>query len=501
MDRKFILAIDSGTTSARALLFDHSGVPVGVEQEEFPQYFPYPGWVEHDAMEIWNTQLTVILRLLKRTKVKPKEIAAIGVTNQRETTVVWDRHTGKPVHRAIVWQCRRTAELCQNLGGTPLESHIEERTGLRLDAYFSATKLRWILDHVEDASSQASKGDLLFGTIDSWLIWNLTGGRIHATDVSNASRTMLFDIVNLEWSNFILEQLKIPRCMLPQVRPSSGDFGFTAPNLFEGIEIPIRGVAGDQQAALFGQTCFEPGMAKNTYGTGCFLVMNTGEEPKFSKQGLLTTIAWQIGDRTTYALEGSVFSAGSTIQWLRDGLGLIASAQETEAFARRVEHSDGVYFVPAFAGLGAPYWDMDARGLICGLTRGSTKDHIVRAALESIAFQTRDLFEAVCHDSGLNLEVLQVDGGASANAFLMQFQADLLQAQVNRPKILESTALGAAYLAGLACEFWTDQTELSQNRGETSAFLPKMPPHQADRLYKDWSRAVQRARSTDHSET
>jgi glycerol kinase len=493
MKKKYILSLDAGTTSSRAVLFTHQGNMLGVAQKEFRQIFPKPGWVEHDPLEIWQTQRQVMLDVLAEHNVSPGEISAIGITNQRETTVVWNRHTGEVVHNAIVWQCRRTASFCETIKNTELEKEITEKTGLVVDAYFSGTKLNWILTHVPTARQLAEKGDLLFGTIDTWLLWNLTGGEKHATDYSNASRTMLFDIDQLAWSPRILKALGIPKSMLPEVLPSSGHFGLTQHSLFDGTRIPITGIAGDQQAALFGQACFQPGMAKNTYGTGCFLMLNTGEKRIRSSHGLLSTIAWNIGGKTTYALEGSIFSAGSSIQWLRDGIQIIKNTSDSESAALEVENTGGVYVVPAFTGLGAPYWDMYARAAILGLTRGSGRNHIIRATLESIAYQARDIFEAMMADAGLNLKQLQVDGGASANAFLMQFQSDMLQVTVSRPQVLETTALGAAALAGLETGFWKSTSEFAEHRLVDSTFTPSMPEEKAANLYKGWKKAVSRA--------
>ena len=493
MKQTYILAIDAGTTSSRAILFNRDCQIVGLSQKEFTQFFPKPGWVEHDALEIWDTQLFAIRELLRKTGVLPSMIAGIGITNQRETTVVWNRHTGIPIHRAIVWQCRRTADYCETLKGTAIETHIKERTGLVADAYFSGTKVKWLLDHVQSAREEAEKGDLLFGTIDCWLLWKLTGGKVHATDFSNASRTMLFDIIDLKWDPTLLNTLGVPSSMLPEVRPSSGFFGNTCTEIFGELEIPVTGMAGDQQAALFGQTCFQPGTAKNTYGTGCFLVMNTGKKRVTSQNGLLTTIAWKTGAEPVYALEGSVFSAGAAIQWLRDGLQLIKTAAESESCAMAIESSEGVYMVPAFTGLGAPHWDMFARGAILGLTRGSTRNHIIRATLESIAYQSLDLFGAMKKDSGIELAELRVDGGASANQFLMQFQADLLQTTVSRPAVLETTAMGAAFLAGLATGFWPDMKAIERIRVMDMKFKPEMTPEKVAVLHNGWKKAVQRA--------
>jgi glycerol kinase len=464
-------------------------------QKEFAQHYPKPGWVEHDPMEIWGTQSGVAREAIEKAGISPREIAALGITNQRETTVVWDRHTGKPVYNAIVWQCRRTAAICDELKSVPgMEAYIRENTGLVVDAYFSATKLKWILDNVEGARERAEAGDLLFGTVDTWLIWNLTKGKAHVTDYSNASRTMLFNIHTLDWDAKILEHLGIPAAMLPQVRPSSEVYGHTAPDTFGGAEIPIAGAAGDQQAALFGQACFQPGMAKNTYGTGCFMLMNTGERAVPSKAGLLTTIAWGMEGRVEYALEGSIFIAGAAVQWLRDELKLIRDAQDSEYLATKVPDSNGVYVVPAFVGLGAPYWDMYARGAILGLTRGAKAEHIIRATLESIAYQVRDVLEAMQDDAGIELQLLKVDGGAVANNFLMQFQADILDVPVERPQVIETTALGAAYLAGLAVGFWQSREEIAANWQVERRFEGSMSRQEREALYAGWKRAVGRSR-------
>ncbi|MGI6365275.1 MAG: glycerol kinase GlpK [Bacillota bacterium] len=489
------MALDQGTTSSRAILFDHSGNIVSMAQKEFAQHYPKPGWVEHDPMEIWGTQSGVAREAIEKAGISPREIAALGITNQRETTVVWDRHTGKPVYNAIVWQCRRTAAICDELKSVPgMEAYIRENTGLVVDAYFSATKLKWILDNVEGARERAEAGDLLFGTVDTWLIWNLTKGKAHVTDYSNASRTMLFNIHTLDWDAKILEHLGIPAAMLPQVRPSSEVYGHTAPDTFGGAEIPIAGAAGDQQAALFGQACFQPGMAKNTYGTGCFMLMNTGERAVPSKAGLLTTIAWGMEGRVEYALEGSIFIAGAAVQWLRDELKLIRDAQDSEYLATKVPDSNGVYVVPAFVGLGAPYWDMYARGAILGLTRGAKAEHIIRATLESIAYQVRDVLEAMQDDAGIELQLLKVDGGAVANNFLMQFQADILDVPVERPQVIETTALGAAYLAGLAVGFWQSREEIAANWQVERRFEGSMSRQEREALYAGWKRAVGRSR-------
>lgn len=495
MDKKYILAFDQGTTSSRAILFGKNGEIVKVAQKEFQQIYPKAGWVEHDAMEIWGTQSGVAREVLESAGVSPHEVAAIGITNQRETTVVWDKNTGKPVYNAIVWQCRRTAGFCDKLKAKGLEKYIRENTGLVIDAYFSGTKVNWILDNVEGARAKAEKGELLFGNIDTWLIWNLTRGKVHVTDYSNASRTMLFNIKTLQWDKKILEEMNIPASMLPSVRPSSEVYGYTDEGTFGGAKIPIAGVAGDQQAALFGQACFSKGMAKNTYGTGCFMLMNTGEKPVDSNNGLLTTIAWGIDGKVEYALEGSIFIAGASVQWLRDELKLIGDAADSEYYAKKVPDSNGVYVVPAFAGLGAPYWDMYARGTIVGLTRGANKNHLIRATLESIAYQTRDVIEAMEQDSGIKLATLKVDGGATKNDFLMQFQADILGTEVQRPQVVETTALGAAYLAGLAVGFWKSKDEIAKNWAKDKSFKATFPAEQREKQYKQWQRAVERAKA------
>lgn len=492
MEKKFVLAFDQGTTSSRAIIFDHSSNIVGVAQKEFKQIYPKPGWVEHDPMEIWGTQSGVAREVLETTGIRPQEIAAIGITNQRETTIVWDKKTGKPVSNAIVWQCRRTAEICDQLADKGLTQYIKDTTGLVVDAYFSGTKIKWILDNVPGARERAEQGDLLFGTVDTWLIWNLTRGKVHVTDYTNASRTMLFDIHTLDWDEKLLTELNIPREMLPAVKMSSEIYGYTDEQTFGGATIPIAGIAGDQHAALFGQTCFQSGMAKNTYGTGCFMLMNTGEKPVKSDSGLLTTIAWGIDGKVEYALEGSIFIAGAAIQWLRDGLKLIDSAPDSEYYASKVEDNGGVYVVPAFAGLGAPYWDMYARGAILGLTRGSTKEHLIRATLESLAYQTKDIITAMEKDSGIKLQALRVDGGAVANDLLMQFQSDILGVVVERPKITETTALGAALLSGLAVDFWKKE-EVRDRWQKDAAFSPNMDESDRQKLYKGWQKAVKRA--------
>lgn len=493
MKKSYILSLDQGTTSSRAILYDRNGNVAGTAQKEFKQIYPKAGWVEHDPMEIWGSQSGVVSELLATTAISAEEIAAIGITNQRETTVVWERKTGKPVYNAIVWQCRRTAGICDELKSKGLENYIRKNTGLVIDAYFSGTKVKWILDNVEGARDKANNGDLLFGTIDTWLIWNLTKGKVHITDYSNASRTMMYNIKKLEWDKKILKELDIPESMLPEVKPSSAVYGYTEAKLF-GAEIPIAGNAGDQQAALFGQACYTPGMVKNTYGTGCFMLMLTGEKMVHSQNGLLSTIAWGINNKVEYALEGSIFVAGAAIQWLRDSLKLIYDAKDSEYFATRVEDSLGVYVVPAFVGLGAPYWDMYARGAILGLTRGTSRNHIIRATLESIAYQTRDVLELMRSECGLDLCELRVDGGACANDFLMQFQSDILGAPVERPKVIETTAMGAAYLAGLAVGFWKDQSMIAQRRQIDRRFNPAMNEDKRKELYDGWKKAVERAR-------
>ena len=489
---KYMMALDSGTTSNRCILFDRAGRIVSVAQREFTQYFPQPGWVEHDANEIWATLLGVAVEAMQMAGAAAADIAAIGITNQRETTIVWDKATGEPVHHAIVWQCRRTSEYCDELRARGLTARFREKTGLVLDAYFSATKLHWLLENVPGVRERAAKGELLFGTVETWLIWKLTGGRAHVTDYSNASRTMLFNINTLDWDEEILAELNIPRSMLPKPLPTSGLFGTTDTSLLGG-EIPITGAAGDQQAALFGQTCFQPGEAKNTYGTGCFLLMNTGEKPVFSQNGLVTTIAWGLGEKVTYALEGSIFVAGAAIQWLRDEMKLIANAAESEAVAQEVTDTNGCYVVPAFTGLGAPYWDQYARGAIVGLTRGCNRAHIVRATLDSLTYQTYDVLNAMRADSGIALASLKVDGGASANNYLMQTQADVIGAPVLRPTCVESTAMGAAYLAGLAVGFWRDQAEIRKIWAVDRTFEPKLDAKSRDARLHGWHRAVQRA--------
>ncbi|MFC4618348.1 glycerol kinase GlpK [Camelliibacillus cellulosilyticus] len=491
----YIMALDQGTTSSRAILFNKDGDIVHVAQKEFTQLFPQPGWVEHNASEIWGSILSVIAQALSNTNIEPKQIAAIGITNQRETAVVWDKNDGIPIYNAIVWQSRQTADICDSLREQGYEKLFREKTGLLIDPYFSGTKVKWILDHVEGAREKAERGDLLFGTIDSWLIWKLTGGCAHVTDYSNASRTLMYNIHDLKWDDELLSILGVPKSMLPEVRQSSEVYGKTVPYHFFGEEVPIAGVAGDQQAALFGQACYERGMAKNTYGTGCFMLMNTGEEAVQSKHGLLTTIAWGIDGKVEYALEGSIFVAGSAIQWLRDGLKILDHAAESESYASKVASTDGVYVVPAFVGLGTPYWDSDVRGAAFGLTRGTGREHFVRATLESLAYQTRDVLDAMTADSGIELKALRVDGGAVANNFLMQFQSDLLNVPVERPKISETTALGAAYLAGLAVGYWSDRFEISKQWQVDRNFEPAMTEEVRADLYDGWKKAVQAARA------
>ena len=486
---KYIMALDAGTTSNRCILFNEKGQICSMAQKEFTQYFPQPGWVEHDASEIWSTQLAVAREAMNQLHVSASEIAAIGITNQRETTIVWDKNTGKPIHHAIVWQCRRTSQYCDSLKEKGLTEKFREKTGLVIDAYFSGTKVKWILDNVEGARERAERGELLFGTVETWLIWKLTKGAVHVTDYSNASRTMLFNINTLQWDDEILAELNIPKCMLPQAKPSSEIYGESDPTFFGG-RIPISGAAGDQQAALFGQTCFEKGEAKNTYGTGCFLLMNTGEQPVFSKNGLVTTIAWGIDGKVNYALEGSIFVAGAAIQWLRDELRLIDSASDTEYMAQKVKDTNGCYVVPAFTGLGAPHWDQYARGAIVGLTRGVNKYHIVRATLESLAYQVNDVLSAMKADSGMELAALKVDGGASANNFLMQTQADISNAPVNRPQGVETTAMGAAYLAGLAVGYWKNKEDVIQNWAIDRTFAPAIEEEKRKEMIQGWNRAV-----------
>lgn len=489
---KYVMALDAGTTSNRCILFDKKGEIASVAQADFEQFFPKPGWVEHDAKEIWETQLSVAKEAMKNVDAKPEDIAGIGITNQRETTVVWDKETGEPICHAIVWQCRRTAEFCDGLKEQGLTEKIREKTGLVIDAYFSGTKIKWILDNVPGAREKAESGKLLFGTIETWLIWKLTAGRVHATDYTNASRTMLFNLNTLEWDDEILSLLNIPKCMLPEVKPSSGIFGETDAEIF-GAPIKIAGAAGDQQCSLFGQACFEKGDVKNTYGTGCFLLINTGDKPVFSKNGLVTTIAWGEGGKVNYALEGSVFIASAAINWVRDCLELYEHSNQTEAMARKVENTDGVYFVPAFTGLGAPYWNQYARGIITGLTRGTNKYHIVRATLDSLAYQTYDVVMAMQEDLGSKISSLKADGGASSNPLIMQTQADLIEAPVHRAANIESTAQGAAFFAGLAVGFWKDKEELKSLRGSEIVYTPNMSDEEREERLAGWKDAVRRA--------
>ena len=493
MDRKYIMALDQGTTSSRAILFDKEGNIVATSQKEFTQFYPKVGWVEHNPMEIWGSQSGVMREVLETNSIRPEEVCAIGITNQRETTIVWEKSTGKPVYNAIVWQCRRTSEICDELKEKGYEKLIKDKTGLILDAYFSATKIKWILDNIEGAREKAENGELLFGTVDTWLIWNLTRGKVHVTDYTNAARTMLYNIKELKWDDEILEILDIPKSMLPDVKPSSYVYGHTDEGMLSGAQIPIAGCAGDQQAALFGQTCFEEGSAKNTYGTGCFMLMNTGENIVESKHGLLTTIAWGVDGKVEYALEGSIFIGGASIQWLRDELRVLYDAKQSEFYANSVKDTNGVYVVPAFAGLGAPYWDMYARGAIMGLTRGANRAHLVRATLESIAYQVKDVLNAMQEDSGLKLKDLRVDGGASSNNFLMQFQSDILDVNIDRPKVVETTALGAAHLAGLAVEFYNNKDEIKKSWIIDREFIPNMSDDKRNLLYKGWKKAVSRS--------
>ncbi len=486
---KYIMALDSGTTSNRCILFNEAGEMCSVAQKEFTQYFPKPGWVEHDANEIWSTQLEVAQKAMANINATAADIAAIGITNQRETTIVWDKETGEPIYNAIVWQCRRTSEYCDLLKEKGLVDKFRAKTGLIIDAYFSGTKLRWLLDNVPGAQERAEAGELLFGTVDSWLIWKLTGGKAHVTDYSNASRTMLFNINTLQWDDEILEELNIPKCMLPEAKPSSYVYGEALAQYF-GAPIPISGAAGDQHAALFGQTCFRPGEAKNTYGTGCFMLMNTGDKPVFSKNGLITTIAWGLDGGVEYALEGSIFVAGAAIQWLRDEMKFIDSSPDSEYMARKVENTNGCYVVPAFTGLGAPYWDQYARGTIVGLTRGVNKYHIIRATLDSICYQVNDVLQAMKADSGIELTALKVDGGASANNYLMQTQSDLINAPVLRPKCVETTAMGAAYLAGLAVGYWSGKEEVLKNWAIDRTFQPDITEEERTARIKGWNKAV-----------
>lgn len=491
MTNKYIVALDQGTTSSRSVIVNENGQIVGMAQKEFEQIFPNSGWVEHNPIEILESQLLTLKKAIAIANILPSEIVGIGITNQRETTVVWNKNTGKPIYNAIVWQDKRTATICENLKKKGLENHVKKTTGLVIDSYFSATKINWILNNVDGAQAEAEKGNLLFGTVDTWLLWNLTNGKVHATDFSNASRTMLFDIKNLCWDKTLLKELNIPKSMLPEVKPSSFNFGSFE---LDGEEIPIAGIAGDQQAALFGQTCFNKGEAKNTYGTGCFMLMNTGTELEYSKNGLLTTIAWGIDNKIYYALEGSVFVAGSAIQWLRDGLQIINSAKESEQFAKEVQGENPVYVVPAFAGLGAPYWDMYARGAVFGLTRDTGKNHIIKATLDSLAYQTKDILDVMQKDSGVTLTSLKVDGGACANNYLMQFQADILNTNVERPEIIETTVMGAAYLAGICVGLWK-QEDILQHRKINKEFAPVFSSEKSQKLYKKWQKAVERTKN------
>lgn len=493
---KYILALDQGTTSSRTILVNDKGEISGVAQQEFTQVFPQSGWVEHDPLEIWSTQIGTLSRVMKEHNVNAADIAAIGITNQRETTVVWDRKTGEPIYHAIVWQDKRTASICEELKAKGLADYVKQNTGLVIDSYFSGTKVKWILDNVKGARQRAEKGELAFGTIDSWLIWNMTGRKSHVTDYTNASRTMLFNIRDLKWDQKLLAELSIPPSMLPEVKPSAAMFG---DYMLDGKQIPITGVAGDQQAALFGQACFEPGMAKNTYGTGCFMLMNTGTKIQLSKNGLITTIAWGLDGKVEYALEGSVFIAGAAVQWLRDSMHLIDQSKDSEYFAAKALGSNEVYVVPAFAGLGAPYWDMYARGAIFGLTRDTGKDHIIKATLESLAYQTKDILTAMEEDAGLRLASLKVDGGACANNILMQFQADILGTEVDRPAVIESTAMGAAYLAGIHIGLWK-KNDIVKNRRIEKCFKPKMDDTVRQKLYNGWKKAVKRTMSWVDSE-
>ncbi|MFW6318587.1 MAG: glycerol kinase GlpK [Bacillota bacterium] len=494
METKYILALDQGTTSSRAILFNKQGHIVGSAQREISQIYPNPGWVEHDANEIWISILGVIAQVLNQSDVSAKDIAGIGITNQRETTVIWNKHTGKPIYNAVVWQSRQTADICDQLKKADLNEQFKTKTGLLIDPYFSGTKVKWILDHVEGAREKASHGDLLFGTIDTWLIWKLSGGKAHVTDYSNASRTLMYNIHTLSWDDELLDILDIPKSILPEVKPSSEIYAKTAAYHFSGLEVPIAGAAGDQQSALFGQACFDKGMAKNTYGTGSFMLMNTGEDIVLSNSGLLTTIAWGVDNKIEYALEGSIFVTGSAVQWLRDGLKLIHSADETEALAESLESNDGVYIVPAFVGLGTPHWDQDVRGAIFGITRGTDKAQLARATLESIAYQSAEVLLTMNKDSNIELKELRVDGGAVKNNFLMQFQSDLLDVNVLRPSIQETTALGAAYLAGLAVGFWKDKDEIRSLWAIDKTFKPSIPKEKRDTLYQGWKTAVEAAK-------
>ncbi|GAA0133349.1 glycerol kinase GlpK [Paenibacillus sp. YSY-4.3] len=487
---QYILALDQGTTSTRAILFNKQGEIVHLAQREFPQYFPKPGWVEHNPNEIWGSTLAVIASCLSESGVKPGQVAGIGITNQRETTIIWEKETGNHIYNAVVWQSRQTADICEELRAAGHDPVFQQKTGLLIDPYFSGTKVKWILDHVEGARERAEKGELLFGTIDSWLIWKLTGGQVHVTDYSNASRTLMYNIHELCWDDELLELLQVPKAMLPEVRSSSEVYGRTAPYHFFGHEVPIAGAAGDQQAALFGQNCFEQGMVKTTYGTGCFMLMNTGERPVSSGHGLITSIAWGIDGKVDYALEGSIFVSGSAIQWLRDGLRMFREAKDSERYAERVESTEGVYVVPAFVGLGSPYWDSEVRGAVFGLTRGTSKEHFIRATLESLAYQTKDILVAMEKDCGYKVNTMRVDGGAVSNTFLMAFQSDILDVPVERPAVRETTALGAAYLAGLAVGYWQDLDEIRRIWSLERRFEPAMPENERDSLYNGWKKAI-----------
>ncbi|WP_026571252.1 MULTISPECIES: glycerol kinase GlpK [Sediminibacillus] len=495
MSETYILSLDQGTTSSRAILFNRNGEIVETAQKEFEQFFPQPGWVEHDANEIWTSVLACMSEVLRKADAEPSQVAGIGITNQRETAVVWDKNTGKPIYKAVVWQSRQTQEICNELKEQGYNDLFREKTGLLIDPYFSGTKVKWILDNVEGAREKADNGDLLFGTIDSWLVYKLSGGKAHITDYSNASRTLMFNIYDLKWDEELLDILTVPKSMLPEVKQSSEVYAKTVDYHFFGEEVPIAGIAGDQQAALFGQACFEEGMAKNTYGTGCFMLMNTGEKGVVSEHGLLTTLAWGVDGKVEYALEGSIFVAGSAIQWLRDGLKVINDSPESEAHAKNVDSTDGVYFVPAFVGLGTPYWDSDARGAVFGLTRGTTKDHFIRATLESLAYQTKDVADVMSKDSGIDLTKLRVDGGAVKNDFLMQFQSDILEVPVERPVVQETTALGAAYLAGLAVGYWKDKQEIAKQWQNERTFDPALPEEKSKKLYDGWKKAVEATRA------
>ncbi|MBY7144240.1 glycerol kinase GlpK [Virgibacillus sp. NKC19-3] len=495
MSEKFILSLDQGTTSSRAVLFNHNGEIVETAQKEFEQFFQKPGWVEHDANEIWTSILACISEVLRKADTDPSQIAGIGITNQRETTVLWDKHTGKPIYKAVVWQSRQTEYICRELDEQGYSDVIRDKTGLLIDPYFSGTKVKWILDNVEGAREKADNGDLLFGTMDSWLVYKLSGGKTHITDYSNAARTLMFNIYDLKWDDELLEILNVPKDMLPEVRQSSEIYAHTVDYHFFGHEVPIAGIAGDQQAALFGQACFEEGMVKNTYGTGNFVLMNTGEKPIKSEHGLLTTLGWGVDGKVEYALEGSIFVTGSAIQWLRDGLQLVNNAPESETYASRVDSTDGVYMVPAFVGLGSPYWDSDARGAVFGLTRGTTKEHFIRATLESLAYQSKDVVDAMISDSEIDLKTLRVDGGAVKNDFLMQFQSDILGVSVERPVIQETTALGAAYLAGLAVDYWKDRNEIARQWKNEKTFTNTFDEEKRNELYEGWKKAVASTRT------